>query len=160
MYNNQVPSSVLIAHKSSSGTDPQAVPFEWVPVISEQTQSILLSANNLPRTMLRPYYCIRSSLVGQSKFIGGNQSGLKYPIVSVANKINAEKDFIQMQGGDITFTMTAPIRISDITTTITDPNGELAELDEGSSVIYRIERDKNTAQFDIINQILQKEKKK
>ena len=160
MYNNQVPSSVMLAYKSASGSATQVSPIEWVPAISEQTQSILLSANNLPRTMLRPYYCIRSSLVGQSKFIGGSQSGLKYPIVSVANKINAEKDFIQMQGGDITFTMTAPVRISDITTRITDPNGELAELDEGSSVIYRIEKDKNTAQFNIIDQILQKEKKK
>tara|TARA_R110002020_G_scaffold26776_1_gene86599 strand:- start:1937 stop:5278 length:3342 start_codon:yes stop_codon:yes gene_type:complete len=159
MYSTQVPVSYLIATKTASGSDTQGPVVSHIPPISEQTQSIKLFADNLPRTMLRPYYCIRSNIVGQSKVIGGSQSGLKYPIVSIVNKINADKDFIQVSSGDISFTITAPIRISDITTSITDPSGELAELDEGSCVIYRIEKDKNTATFNIIDQILKEQKK-
>ena len=110
--------------------------------------------------MLRPYYCIRSDIIGQSNYVGGTTSGLRYPIISVINKINSDKDFVQLSGGDMTMTITKQVRLTDITTTITDPNGTLANLDDGSCVIYRIEKDDNTARFDIIDQILNKNNKK
>mgnify|MGYP003635030846 FL=1 len=158
MYSTQIPASYLVNTMSTSKT--LGKPVEYLPVISEQTQSITIEGTELPRTMLRPYYCIRSDIIGQSNYVGGTQSGLRYPIISVINKINSDKDFVQLSGGDLTMTITKQVRLTDITTTITDPNGTLANLDDGSCVIYRIEKDDNTERFDIVDQILNKNKKK
>ena len=158
MYSTQIPTSYLVNTMTNSTT--LGKPLEYLPVISEQTQSITIEGVELPRTMLRPYYCIRSDIIGQSNYVGGRGSGLRYPIISVINKINSDKDFVQLSGGDMTMTITKQIRLTDITTSITDPNGTLANLDDGSCVIYRIEKDDNTARFDIVDQILNKNKKK
>jgi len=158
LYTTQIPTAYLVNTMISASE--LGKPTEYLPVISEQTQSITIEGAELPRTMLRPYYCIRSDIIGQSNYVGGTTSGLRYPIISVINKINSDKDFVQLSGGDMTMTITKQVRLTDITTTITDPNGTLANLDDGSCVIYRIEKDDNTERFDIIDQILNKNNKK
>ncbi len=160
LYTTQIPTAYLVNVVDSETETGLGKPVEYLPVISEQTQSITIEGAELPRTMLRPYYCIRSDIIGQSNYVGGTTSGLRYPIISVINKINSDKDFVQLSGGDMTMTITKQVRLTDITTSITDPNGTLANLDDGSCVIYRIEKDDNTARFDIIDQILNKNNKK
>jgi len=132
----------------------------YYPAIVEATQSIILEAVNLPTTVLNPYLNIRSDIISDSKYFGGLNSGLNYPIVAVVNKINADKDFIQLDGSDIIFTVKKDMALSSITTVITDPDGSLALIDEGSSVIYKIQRQKNGLDLNILQQIMEGEMKK
>lgn len=143
------------AHSAPVGTF-----VNYYPAISQVTQSIILEAVNLPTTVLNPYLNIRSDIISDSKYFGGLNSGLNYPIVAVVNKINADKDFIQLDGSDIIFTVKKDMALSSITTVITDPDGSLALVDEGSSVIYKIQRQKNGLDLNILQQIMEGEIKK
>lgn len=134
--------------------------INYYPAISIATNSIVLEATNLPKTVLNPYLNIRSDIIDESKYFGGLNSGLNYPICAVVNKINADKDFIQLDNSDIIFTCKKKMAISSITTIITDPDGSLALVDEGSSVIYKIQKEKSGKSLNIIGQILESEPKK
>ena len=112
--------------------------------------------------MLKPYMTIRSDLLSKNKYIGGKNSGLSLPVIAVVNKINADKDFVQIEGSE-TFTITEPTTFSSITTAICDPDGSLALIDDASAVIYKITKKGNLEDFDILSQIqstLNKSKKK
>jgi len=143
-----------------NGTPKDLKGVNYYPAIAEATQSIILEATNLPKTVLNPYLNIRSDIINESKYFGGLNSGLNYPICAVVNKINADKDFIQLDNSDIIFTCKKKMAISSITTVITDPDGSLALVDEGSSVIYKIQRQKNGKDLNIIAQVLEQDKQK
>lgn len=132
---------------------------QYFPAISEQTQSVKLKAVNLPRVVLKPYMTIRTDILSQDRYIGGLNSGLVYPIIASVNRINAEKDFVQLDGSE-TFTITNPTKFSSITTAITDPDGRLSLLDEGSSVIYKITKQDNLENYNVIGRMEAKLKKK
>jgi len=132
---------------------------QYFPSISEATTSIKLKAVNLPRVVLKPYMTIRTDILSQDRYIGGLNSGLVYPIIASVNRINAEKDFVQLEGSE-TFTITNPTKFSSITTAITDPDGKLSLLDEGSSVIYKITKQDNLENYNVIGRMEAKLKKK
>ena len=127
---------------------------EWgiFPAIVIDTSSIKIEGVNLPKVLLRPYLTIRSDVLSSTKYIGGKNSGLTLPIMAVVNKINADKDFIQLEGSE-TFTITHPTTFSSITTAICDPDGTLALVDDSSAVIYKISKMGNLSNFDILSQI-------
>jgi len=143
----------------AGGTPPLSTPWGYLPAISQQTSSIKIEGVNPPKTILRPYLTIRSDLLSQNKYIGGATSGLKMPIMAVVNHINAEKDYIQLEGSDV-FTVTHPIKFSSITTAICDPDGTLSLLDDGSAVIYKITKLNNLSKYDIKQEWLEGLKKK
>ena len=58
----------------------------------------------------------------------------------------------------ITFTITKPIQLADITTSIHDPDGSFALVNENSAIVYRITKVKQTPQ-DIIQQLIQEQEK-
>ncbi len=136
----------------------QEITWGYLPAISQQTSSIKIEGVNPPKTILRPYLTIRSDLLSQNKYIGGPTSGLNMPIMAVANHINAEKDYIQLEGSDV-FTVTNPMKFSSITTAICDPDGTLSLLDDGSAVIYKITKLDSLAKYDIKEEWLEGLKK-
>lgn len=156
-YTTQLPYSLSIAELYTSST----VHTKWgyLPAISQQTQSIKIEGVNLPKVILKPYLTVRTDLISKNQYIGGTNSGLCYPIIAVINKINAEKDYIQLEGSEV-FTVTQPVKFSSITTAICDPSGEIALLGDGSAVIYKINKLNNLSHYDIIAQIQQEASKK
>ena len=124
---------------------------EWLylPPIVLPGVSVVIEAVNLPRVALFPYMTIRSDIMRPQKYIGGLNSGLSLPVCAVINRINAEKDFIQLEGSDV-YTITEPMKFSSITTIITDPDGSLSLLDEGSAVIYKITKSDNISRYNIL----------
>ena len=130
----------------------------YMPAIVIDTTSIKVEGVSLPRVIIRPYLTIRSDVLAKSRYIGGKNSGLSLPIISVVNRINASKDFIQLEGSE-THTITAPISFSSITTAICDPDGTLSELDDASAVIYKITKVNSLSNYDVLNQIKQTLKK-
>jgi len=132
----------------------------YYPAISINTgnTSINISGLDLPKIVSIPYLTIRSDIITESKYLGGENSGLLLPIVSVVNKINADKDYIQVEGSSMVFTCKQSTIISSITTAITNTQGELAFTDEDNSVIYKIQKNNNLSRYNILDQIINKKK--
>tara|TARA_R110000744_G_scaffold349872_1_gene455531 strand:- start:412 stop:921 length:510 start_codon:yes stop_codon:yes gene_type:complete len=111
----------------------------YIPEIVVKTQSTTITATDLQKSILKPYYTIRSSLLEGSTAIGGNPTGAALPIIGIVDKYSAYGDYFTGQS-DIQFTVTKKGQISDIITSIHDPDGEYANVDKTSAVIYKIEK--------------------
>ncbi len=92
---------------------------QYLPAISQSTQSIQITGVNLPRVVLKPFYSIRTDILSQDRYVGGMNGGLALPIIATINRINADKDFVQFNGGSEILTITTPLSFSSINTAIT-----------------------------------------
>lgn len=132
--------------------------FITAPIVISPVKSINLTAERLPSKTLRPYYTIRSDILLENNYLGGNRSGITLPIVAITNKANPYGDFLNGIGGDVVFTNTIDRVITNIRCSIHEPNGELARVDDNSAVIFKIDQQQN-AQLDLVTQLLESKKK-
>lgn len=128
------------SHKSF---DPSTPYLSYIPEVTIKTQSMAITASDIQKSVLKPYYAIRSSILEGYTAIGGDPTGANLPLVSVVDKYSAQGDFY-FGKGSIQFTVTKPTVIADITTAITDPDGELSNCDESSAIVYKITKLKRT----------------
>ena len=133
-------------------------PLTYFPEIAIKTESIGLVATNLQKSVLKPYYTIRSSILQGYTAIGGNPTGANLPIIDIIDKYSAANDYFMGNPSGMIFTVTKPTIISDITTSIHDPDGEYSNVDATSAVIYKIEKNKIIPQ-NIIQGILEEANK-
>ncbi len=122
------------------------------PITISPCESVKITAQRLPTKTLRPYYTIRSDILLENNYLGGNKSGITLPIVSITNKANPYGDFLNGQG-QITFTNTIDRVLTNIRCSIHEPNGEFARVDLDSAVIFKIDQ-QQTAQLDIVSELL------
>ncbi len=160
MYGNQIPYPELFVGNTTfdAGTNPSLrgrLYLQVYPAIENEATSISLSAPNLPRKMLRPYYCIRSDVTDDSFYIGSKDSGQPLPVVAVVNKINGDGDFFFQENEGVEHTFTKDKVITNITTSIHDPDQTFSKVNNDSAVIYKITKN-IPASFDIISQVMQK----
>lgn len=127
-----------------------------IPAIINKTESIVISSVNLSRSMIRPYYTIRSNIIEDTTT---NVNGALLPIVSIVDKYSAQGDFYFGNPSSISFTMTKPTYISSITTSIHDPDGKFANVNNSSAVIYKVLKQR-PAPPNILEEILKEEKSK
>ena len=154
-YSTQVPVPIIVPLSTTTGNDGKTCQFR--PTIVEQTESIILRSQGTPKLMSRPYFTIRTDLLDSSEYTGGLSGGLKMPIIGIVDKMSGEGDYFFTEAGGMSFTLSHDRHISSITTSIHDPNGELARVDLSSAVIYKISRVQNTSRFDIVKQILEEQ---
>lgn len=126
-FTTQLPSSSSIDHVS------------FLPAITQNTESIHLVAENLPRKMLRPYYCIRSDIIDAPHYVGGETSNTRLPVVAICDKQYSGGDFYFSSETDFEFTITKKKTITNITTSIHDPNQSFANVNKDCAVIYKIQ---------------------
>lgn len=126
-YTTQLPSSSTLKEK------------DFLPAITQNTESIKLTAENLPRKMLRPYYCIRSDIIDEPHYVGGESSNNTLPVVAICDKQYSGGDFYFSSETDFQFTITKNKTLTSITTSIHDPNQSFANVNNDSAVIYKIE---------------------
>lgn len=106
------------------------------PTVVQNCSSTSITADNLPRKMISPVFLIKSSLIDGS-FIGGEESQMKMPVMSVVPKNSGYGDFYNGAGGE-SFTITYPKTITEIKTSIVDADGTESRVDDGSLVVYKI----------------------
>ena len=128
------------------------------PVINVKSQSITLTAERFPTSMIKGYYTIRSDIVPRSIFVGGRSNITNMPILGIVNKENPQSDYYFGGESDIEFTIGQPIKMSSITVGIFDPDGSYANVNNSSSVLFKIQRQVNTS-FNIVEDILGKKNK-
>ena len=140
-------------------------PLELWSEVDVLTQSTTITATNIQKAVLRPYYTIRSDILEGHSAIGGNPTGANLPIISIVDKYSGASDYFLGNPSDLQFTITKPTMIADITTSIHDSDGRYANVNKTSAVIYKVEKLKRTP-TDILQDIMQegekeeKEKKK
>jgi hypothetical protein len=152
LYTNQPPIASVLGDYANA-TDQPNVDY---PVISIDQTSAQVSAQNLPRKMLRPYFLIKSNIIGDMNYFGGSDSGYNLPIVCVVNKENGFGDFYFQRGFDLEFTITHPKILTSITTSIHDPDMRLSNVSGDSAVIFKITK-QNNANLDVVQDVLQQQ---
>ena len=140
-------------------TPSNANPLELWNEVTVLTQSTTIAATDIQKSVLRPYYTIRSDILEGATAIGGNPTGANLPIISIVDKYSAASDYFLGNPSDIQFTVTKPTMIADITTSIHDSDGEYANVDKTSSVIYKIQKVRKTP-IGLIEELLSGDKKK
>lgn len=165
LYNQQVPGSFCwygVGRNTSltqvSRGTRQNLLIQNFPPITEIQQSIMLVAQNLPRKMLKPYFCIRSDLIDMAHYIGGEDSGQILPVCAIINKINGYGDYYFSNDSPLIFTATQRRTITSITTSIHYPDQKYAVVDRDSAIIYKLERNQ-LAHSNILEEILSKTNK-
>jgi len=111
------------------------------PSITVAQTSTEIKAQNLPRKQLRGYFLIKSDILSDANYY---KEADPMPVFAVIDKYNAEGDFINYSGGGPTFTVTHPKQLTDICTSILDPDGTDAVVSDYSAVVYRVDKSINT----------------
>ena len=127
------------------------------PSINIVQNSSVFSATMFPKKMENGFFLIRSNIIPNTQYSGSKYGGTELNVVAVCNKENAESDFFFSESSQMEFTATKPFTISEITTSIHKPNQELADLDDNSCVIYKIQKN-IMQQTDLISDILSRNK--
>jgi len=159
MYNAMLPTSYIWNGSGQTGSENvvghrTGFKIENPPAITKAQTSISLVAENLPRRMLRPYYCIRSDILADSYYLGGADSGISLPVVAIVNKIDGYGDFYFGTQSDFIFTATKSRMLTSITTSIHSPDQKFARVDFDSAVIYKITKQMKS-QSNIIEELIQ-----
>tara|TARA_R110001599_G_scaffold29411_3_gene100574 strand:- start:468 stop:3491 length:3024 start_codon:yes stop_codon:yes gene_type:complete len=142
--------------RQGDGNPHRDAGFLIYPPVVEETQSIKVRSELLPRRMIRPYYTIRSDVLslGNNKYIGGRDANAKLPIIAIVNKENGFGDYYFSVESPMVFTINQDTMLSSITTSIHDPNQRTSDVGEGCAVIYKIQREK-ILDNNIIQEILE-----
>lgn len=146
-FTNQLPTSSTIEDR------------DFLPAITNNADSIKLYALNLPRKMLKPYYCIRSDIIDAPHYIGGDTSYNELPVVAICDKQYSGGDFYFSSDEDFIFTITKEKTITNITTSIHDPNQSFSQVNNDSAVIYKIQS-QVINETDLAQQLLDRLRKK
>ena len=106
----------------------------------KQTSSMIQSFK-IKKSQDFPYLTIFTDLITGQEYRGGGGVASQLPAIAVVPKQNASDDFFyNTYDNTLTFKATKPYELSQITTKIARPDGRLANVDRGSSVIYLIKR--------------------
>ena len=149
MFTGQIPTIFI-----GSQTKTEA----FLNPVTVNCESAVIKADNLPKKTTRPYFIVRTSLLGEPTFQGGINSNELYPVIAVVNKINGYSDFFSQDQNQINYTITKPMTISQITTSIHDPDQKFSSVDDNTSIIYKVNRQRQ--QPNLAQTILQQTIKK
>ena len=118
--------------------------------------SAKIEATDLPTKTLRPYFTIRSDIITDSYFTGGQNEPSVMPVIAVLQKNQQYGDFFY-GSSDIEFTNTYPRTITQITTQICDPSGQPSKLSPNSAVMYKIVK-QNNVNLNVVADVLKANK--
>ena len=160
LFNNMLPTGGTIFDKKVTSSPYNGSNMvTHFPEIIKATSSIQIVAENLPTRMIRGYYTIRSNILQGAPFVGGKQNNTTLPIIGIVNKENAGGDFYFQGETSMEFTITKPMKLSSLTTSVCDPDGSYAKCSKQSTVLFKIQKTRRQT-FDIVAEIMANEKKK
>ena len=139
-YNLTPPSANLPAFQSSAAATAAKKETFYPEVSVTQTTGQVLRAEKLPTRTLRPYFTIRSDIVGDVNYFGSGDSGIPLPVVAVVDKVSNSGDYFFTDDQSLQFTITKPTTLTSITTSIHDPDGSYSSVDPNSAVLYKVQR--------------------
>lgn len=128
----------------------------WLAPLNILTSSNIITAESVPKQMLKPFYSIRSDILEDSSaYLGSEDSGQPLSTIGIIQKNYNSGDYFYGEESSVTFTITRPKVLTHITTAICDPDGSYSNIDDSSVVIYKIQKNRQLP-GNIIAQILKK----
>ena len=127
------------AHMPSTTTNPALYGLQNFVEIVQSCSSVNITADNLPRKMISPIYCIKSDILSPA-YIGGQKGTSQLPVVAVVPKDNGYGDFYTGMGTDV-FTNTQERTIQNIHIDICDADGTASRVDDSCCVIFKIQKE-------------------
>jgi len=116
----------------------------WNSPITLDTTSLTLTASFVPKSMLNPFFSIRSDLIDDtSAYFGSVDSGQNLPVMVILMKNYNSGDYVYGEESSVQFTVTKPKVVTSITTSITDPDGTYSKVDDSSAVVYKIQKNRS-----------------
>ena len=146
LYNNMMP---ITTHFDS------ITPY-YYPEILQKTTSIQIIGQNLPTRMADGYYTLRSDILSDTAFIGGKLNNTKMPVIGIVNKISNFGDYTFTGESSIVFTVTRPIKLASVTTSVHDPDGSYAHTNDASSVLIKIQKQR-TVTYNVVQALIEQE---
>ena len=132
------------------------VTYTWNSPISFDTDSLTLTADFVPKSMLSPFFSIRSDLIDDtSAYFGSVDSGQNLPVMGIVMKNYNSGDYVYGEESSVQFTVTKPKVLTSITTSITDPDGSYSRVDDSSAVVYKIQKN-NSYPVNLLQQLFGK----
>lgn len=105
-------------------------------------ESDILIALRMPQKLDYPYLVVYTDIVRDAQYIGGSSGHQKLSAIAYITRNYAEGDYFYSFSTGWTYTADTNYVITDITTDIRLPDGTPAPLDDNSSVIYKIIKNK------------------
>jgi len=117
--------------------------LSWANPIVIDSDSLTITGSNVPKSMLNPFFSIRSDLIDDtSVYFGSSDSGQRLPTMAVIQKNYNSGDYVYGGESSVQFTVTKPKVVTSITTSITDPNGTYSRVDDSSAIVYKIQKNR------------------
>ncbi len=128
--------------------------------VSTNSESDEIIAVNLADKLDYPYLVVYSNIIGDNKgqYYGGKGGNSKVPAMAYITRNYAEGDFFYSFSTAWNYTADREYSLTDFETQIRRPDGQPANIDDNSSVIYRITK-KQMLPPDILDQEIQEENK-
>ena len=118
--------------------------YQYTTPISVDTSSLSIIGDNVPKSMLSPFFSIRSDLIDDtSAYFGSIDSGQNLPVMGIVMKNYNSGDYVYGEESSVQFTVTKPKVVTSITTSITDPDGTYSRVDDSSAVVYKIQKNRS-----------------
>ena len=118
--------------------------YQYTTPITVDTESLSIVGDNVPKSMLSPFFSMRSDLIDNtSAYFGSVDSGQNLPVMGIVMKNYNSGDYVYGEESSVQFTVTKPKVITSITTSITDPDGSYSRVDDSSAVVYKIQKNKS-----------------
>jgi hypothetical protein len=105
--------------------------------INVSASSAYIYATNLPRKLASPYWIIASDIIDGVKFV---KDGIPVNCLAVCNRSYISGDFAFSFATDYTFKADIPFTISSIKTKVLTQDLLPADIDNGTSIIYKIQK--------------------
>ena len=109
------------------------------PNRNSSSESAVIYATNLPQKLVFPFWLIHSDIIGGIEFHSENQ-GSTSNIVAICNRAYTSGDFAFSFATDYTFTATQEYVISGINTQILNPDLTPADVNDRTSIVYKIQK--------------------
>jgi hypothetical protein len=128
--------------------------------VSTNAVSEEIIAYDLADKLDYPYLVVYSDIVkDKGSYYGGREGNSKVPALAYITRNYAEGDFFYSFQTSWNYTADQEYYITDFTTQIRQPDGKPANIDDNSSVIYRITK-RQTLPPDILDEELGENKNK
>ena len=130
---------VSTAPSNTSNSYPSTDIFIKSKLAGPSISSSSIFATNLPQKLVYPFWLIYSDIIGGITFHSSN-SGAESNIIAICNRSYISGDFAYSFATDYVFTATKDFVITGITTQILNPDLTPADINDRTTIIYKVQK--------------------
>jgi len=107
--------------------------------VNASTSTAQIFASNLPQKLVFPFWLVYSDIIGGITF-HSSKNGAESNIIAICNRSYVSGDFSYSFATDYVFTATKDFVITGITTQILNPDLTPADIDDRTTIVYKVSK--------------------